>query len=267
MTPELSPRPRKYPAEKVIVNYSGGKDSTAVLLLALEIWGPKIRVVHADTGNRWPETLPYIRSLQEDLGIRIEILKNDRLFFDLVEHKGFWPSARFRFCTFDLKAKPTHRWVLENKMRDGVQILGLRKDESKRRAKLGSFSCGGGKERGQVQGFSCHRVKGVSDMWYPILEWKTQDVYRYIESRGVTLNPIYDFCSRLGCPTCLFAPTLGIYQFAKRHPAEFAEQVAFEQRTGLYWKGQGRGLGHLQRQVFPLFDEEDEPPPPPTPKQ
>jgi 3'-phosphoadenosine 5'-phosphosulfate sulfotransferase (PAPS reductase)/FAD synthetase len=59
------------------VSVSGGKDSTAVYLLALESGRP-FRAVFADTGNEHPLTLEYVRQLADQVGgPEIEWVKAD----------------------------------------------------------------------------------------------------------------------------------------------------------------------------------------------
>ncbi len=47
---------------KHVLSFSGGKDSTAMYLLAME-WGVDFTPVFADTGHEHPATLDYVREL------------------------------------------------------------------------------------------------------------------------------------------------------------------------------------------------------------
>jgi 3'-phosphoadenosine 5'-phosphosulfate sulfotransferase (PAPS reductase)/FAD synthetase len=65
-----------------LVSVSGGKDSTATLLLALETnWQGDVRAVFADTGNEHETTLEYVEILSEYLhakaGRRVETVRAD----------------------------------------------------------------------------------------------------------------------------------------------------------------------------------------------
>jgi len=60
-----------------IVSFSGGKDSTALYLLALE-WGLTFRPVFADTGHEHEKTYDFVQTLHEKTGgPKIEIIRAD----------------------------------------------------------------------------------------------------------------------------------------------------------------------------------------------
>jgi len=61
-----------------VVSVSGGKDSAATLLLALERFGPEtVRAIFCDTGNEHQETHDYLAYLEQALDIRITRLRAD----------------------------------------------------------------------------------------------------------------------------------------------------------------------------------------------
>lgn len=60
-----------------VISISGGKDSTAMLLLALERGMPNLVPVFADTGNEHPQTYEYVAYLEQSLDIEIQRVKAD----------------------------------------------------------------------------------------------------------------------------------------------------------------------------------------------
>ncbi len=133
-----------------IVNVSGGKDSTATLLKAIEDGAENLTAVFADTGNEHPDTLEYVEYLRDTLQVEIRTVRADftdalahrreylsgeratrewpeeaRLrtidlmtptgnpFLDLCIMKGRFPSRKAQFCTQELKRVPIHSQVFE----------------------------------------------------------------------------------------------------------------------------------------------------------
>lgn len=136
-----------------LVSVSGGKDSTATLLLALELHGhAKVRAVFADTGNEHGATYAYVEYLENALQIPIVRLRRDftdmwwprrdyvrdkrpekgvmpkvvaralavfergptgNPFLDLCIIKGRFPSRMAQFCTQFLKTQPLTEHALD----------------------------------------------------------------------------------------------------------------------------------------------------------
>jgi 3'-phosphoadenosine 5'-phosphosulfate sulfotransferase (PAPS reductase)/FAD synthetase len=63
--------------EHNIISFSGGKDSTAMLLLAIERETPSLSVVFADTGNEHEQTYDYVRYVEQATGVPIRWVKAD----------------------------------------------------------------------------------------------------------------------------------------------------------------------------------------------
>lgn len=60
-----------------LVSVSGGKDSTATLLVAIERGVENLQAVFCDTGNEHPFTYDYVRYLEDVTGVSIKWLKQD----------------------------------------------------------------------------------------------------------------------------------------------------------------------------------------------
>ena len=63
-----------------IISLSGGKDSTAMLLMMLERKEPIHSIVFFDTGWEFPQMLDHINLLEKRTGIKIVRLKAKRPF-------------------------------------------------------------------------------------------------------------------------------------------------------------------------------------------
>lgn len=79
---------------KHVVSVSGGKDSGATYLYALELLDGDFLAVCADTGNEHPETLEYVARLHERTGgPKVQIIKAD-FAADLARKKLFLESGK-----------------------------------------------------------------------------------------------------------------------------------------------------------------------------
>lgn len=208
---------------KILIFYSGGKDSQACLIKAVEDYGAKnIQAVFCDTGWENPLTYNHIKSTTESLGVELITLKSAKYdgFMDLAKKKQRFASTKARFCTEELKSKPAIDYVLG--LNDNVIVIqGIRKDESQSRSKM-EMQCSYFKFYFQPYGFTkkgkpkfhTYRKKQVfayckkfnADVLRPIFDWTAQQTIDYIRNNNQVPNPLYyQGFSRVGCFPCIMA--------------------------------------------------------------
>ncbi|MEN9796350.1 MAG: hypothetical protein RL653_46 [Pseudomonadota bacterium] len=139
-----------------IVGYSGGKDSTLVLQLVLEVLlelapEQRTRPVHIlsnDTLVESPILTAYIDSMLAklraaipSLGLPLTVVKTtppaDQTFWVNLIGRGYpSPNRMFRWCTDRMKIRPTSNYVLSQVASSGkvILLLGVRRAESATRA-------------------------------------------------------------------------------------------------------------------------------------
>lgn len=199
---------------KIIVSYSGGKDSHACLIYAVKKYGAdKITAVFCDTGWEHPLTLSHIDQTTRYLGVELITLYPERDFLELARHKKRFPSPKARFCTTELKVKPMIDFVLS--LNEHCLIIqGIRANESVSRSSMakecmyfdGYFvSRSNGKKyyyRGKEVREWCK--KHDASVLRPIFNWTAQEVIDCILNAGMRPNPLYERgCSRVGCYPCI----------------------------------------------------------------
>jgi 3'-phosphoadenosine 5'-phosphosulfate sulfotransferase (PAPS reductase)/FAD synthetase len=201
---------------------SGGKDSTALLLWALNDSGyprDRIHAVFCDTGNENQITLDYIAMLSEKV-FPIHTVRPDRDFFELAAFKRRFPSSQARFCTEHLKMFPSKRFVDGLRVK-GAEVLihsGVRGDESEARANLMPRAWDGY--------YGCH-------VYRPLLDWSTDQVFAYLAKHGVPPNPLYAMgARRVGCFPCIMSSKPELRVITRKFPEVLTKLRAEEQRIG-----------------------------------
>ncbi len=247
-------------AAQHIISVSGGKDSTATLILAVQR-GMPFQAVFADTGHENPVTLDYVKYLSDRFNIDIQHVRacfRDRIvkkrkyvkenwaskgvsdeiieavlkathatgnpFLDLVIWKGRFPSTKAQFCTQHLKSDPIFEQAMRPRLELGhvVSWTGERREESKRRKNLPKIQVTPFKEFGH----SVIRVR-------PLVEKTAEWVFALHEKYQVKVNPLYmQGFSRVGCFPCIHARKSELRQIIKRYPDEVARLREWEKIAG-----------------------------------
>ena len=108
----------------------------------------------------------------------------------LILKKGTFPSRNFRWCTSELKLKMLKAY-LDTLDSDVINCVGIRRSESRRRAKLSEFD---------------YMEKLDLDVWRPIIKWTEEDVIGIHKKHGLSPNPLYLRNSeRVGCWPCIMS--------------------------------------------------------------
>lgn len=240
-----------------IVNVSGGKDSAACYLLAVERERP-FRAVMADTGHENPVTMEWVDRLHERTGgPKVEVYRADftaRLerrrmivqtkwradgvpeeiieralavllptgnpFLDLCLWKGRFPSRRAQFCTEFLKREVMDDQVILPALAEhgrAVQWIGVRRDESQNRA--------------QTPMFRRYRApSGRVLMFCPIIHWKAEECFAIAKRHGLPPNPLYlQGMGRVGCFPCINSGKSELRQIGARYPEVIERLMVWEE--------------------------------------
>ena len=188
-------RRRNATDERIIVSFSGGKDSSAtadVVVKALS--NPSVTHIFGNTTLEFPKTLEYVTRFRENHPLaEFRVAQNrEQDFYAVCEEIG--PPARMmRWCCSMFKTGPITR--LLNRKFGTEQVLtfyGIRKNESASRAKYSRVT-----ERTENVKIQKQTVAS------PIFEWADIDVWLYLLAENVDFNDAYRLgYDRVGCWCC-----------------------------------------------------------------
>ena len=224
---------------KVIVTFSGGKDSLAALLWTREHITNNFTTVFCDTGWEHPLTYEYINRIADKLHLDLDGM------VDLARQKKRWPSARARFCTEELKTKPMIDYVLDEVKDNMLIIQGIRAAESSARAKMQAqctffkyyfepygYDKNGRPKRHSYRGkeVRAFRAQFADDLLRPVFDWSAQQVIDYILAAGLEPNPLYRMgYKRVGCWPCVMANQRDILNISRQSPERIDYIAQLEQ--------------------------------------
>jgi len=219
----------------VLINFSGGKDSTVAILEALKVY-PKeeLLLCYQDTGADYLETPAHVELIAKTFELPLVVIKAKRDFFAQVKERGYFPTADCRLCTSDLKRDATNQWIRKHRKELGNELIvvsGIRGEESKRRSLL--------PER-EEHPTTLKNGTFKATTWYPCLHFKENEIYERIAAEGLPLHPVYKkaggFSDRVSCWCCIFQRNSAVREYAEMHPELGEKLINLEQEVKHRWK-------------------------------
>lgn len=249
---------------KHVVSVSGGKDSGATYLLALELLDGDFIAVCADTGNEHPETLEYVARLHERTGgPKVQIIKAD-FTEDLVRKRRFLESGKATSRSKNPWTQERVDTVLAYGLEPtGVPFLDLCRSKGMfpcRRPAFCSqrlkrfplliqaqqplidagyhvFSWQGIRAEESLQR-SCYPMWEQSPdaenliIYRPLMGWTVKDVADIHRRHGLKLNPLYGMgFERVGCLPCINSSKKDIRLVAQLFPWAIEKIRGWEQEV------------------------------------
>lgn len=219
------------PTQNNVISFSGGKDSTAMALLALEKGMPIHSLVAFDTGWEFPQMYEHWDKFERYTGLKITVLKPSRPFTywmferEVVARKGDrkgeghrigngWPSPMRRWCTRQkVEEINKHLRNIENP----ISCVGIAADEA-------------------------HRVKDNSKYpcRYPLIEWDIDEpkALEICQHHGFDWGGLYGFFKRVSCFCCPLQRKGELKKVRKHFPELWAKMLEWDKSV----PGNNRGF-------------------------
>jgi len=183
-----------------VVSFSGGKDSTAMLLMMVERQERIHSIVYFDTEWEFPEIQEHIRKIERDIDIPFVRVRHWAGFEFLLKRYGP-PHPSGGWCTAakrDVLVK--YQRMVRKRNPDIVPCIGFTVDEK-------------------------HRAKRMQEKWpvrYPLIEYgeTEESCLQYCYDRGYDFGGIYDWMpsKRVSCYCCPKQSNADRAAIRKHHP-------------------------------------------------
>lgn len=235
-----------------IASFSGGKDSTAMVLQLIELGYPLHEVLCCDTTMEFPAMYRHIeriRTIVEAAGIKFTMLRSEHDFeYYLTEHMaereegsryyglpGYgWPGVKSRWCTKALKVKLINDYLRGLRSYYNLkQYIGIAADEQYRLERKTN------KAKGKI---------------YPLAEWDwtEEDAMNYCKEHGFDWEGLYELFDRVSCWCCPLQPLDELRTLRREFPDLWLDLIDLDIRQIKPFKD-GRRVLELDRR----FEMED----------
>jgi len=194
------------PPYKIVVPFSGGKDSQTCLKIAVNEYGAdNVLALFCDTGFEHPLTYSHVDATTKKYCCDLITLKAGTVKELSMKYKRL-PGGGSRFCTEQLKIRPSKFFYkfLAKKQGCGFDVwLGMRSDESKAREKRykGKLSTEMYAPNDILKIYPKYLEKMGVMFRLPVIDWARDEVFNYLDGEE---NLLYkQGFDRVGCFPCL----------------------------------------------------------------
>lgn len=223
--------------ETIVVSYSGGKDSRVLLELArreAKLRGRQIHALFIDLEAQYQATIDHIEEtmLNDDTIIPVWIclplnLRNAVSVYQphwccwepgqkdhwvrplpqydcVINDQDYFPFFRYRM-EFEEFIIEYPKWVVGDSGKTYASLVAIRSDESLNRYRAVAKKVGGKKSaywynEQEIRWGTVFNKSPNIVSFYPIYDWRTEDIWRFFSTEKVSYNRIYDLMYLTGMP-------------------------------------------------------------------
>jgi 3'-phosphoadenosine 5'-phosphosulfate sulfotransferase (PAPS reductase)/FAD synthetase len=235
---------------KHIVSFSGGKDSTAMLLMMFERGWPVDDIVYFDCGDwEFPQMHEHINQVEQYIGRKVTRLRNKRgdfnywMFDHVSKPRGnnpvrigkAWPQVNTRWCT-TRKVDTIETYYSQHKPEMTVYI-GFATDEINR---LYSKNA---------------QKKHWYHMRFPLFDFSMTEAncLEYCYSKGFTWGGLYNYFKRVSCWCCPLQSLKDLKQLYLHFPDLWERLKDMDRRAWNTFRADGQSVEDLEKRFY--FEE------------
>lgn len=182
----------------LFINFSGGKDSSCLILLAKEA-NIYTELIYMKSGLELPGCVEFVQEQANKFGLKLHITDPVRDYYGdfptVVRKYGYFPSRGYTYCSSRLKLRPS-RVYLRNLygFKHVYRVNGVRKSESPRRAKMYA-------DKPPIRPDPENSGHFLVE---PLHDWTGQDVKDYLKENDFEVLELYKDFKVSGCAYCPF---------------------------------------------------------------
>jgi 3'-phosphoadenosine 5'-phosphosulfate sulfotransferase (PAPS reductase)/FAD synthetase len=220
-----------------VVSFSGGKDSTAMLLRLIEEKRKIDAVIYFDCGSfEWPQMAGHIDLVEKNTGIKIIRIGPPMDFYEMA-HKllpknkeiNGWPTPTLRWCTM-LKINLIKQSL--RPFRPYHQYIGFSSDENDRVLKA------------SISGNNVKRDHFMTNK-FPLVDWGMT-----VLGRGYNWSGLYDHFSRVSCWCCPLQNQTDLAKLCKYYPDMWKKLKSWNDKMPRPFKNDPDIFNKMERRVY-----------------
>jgi 3'-phosphoadenosine 5'-phosphosulfate sulfotransferase (PAPS reductase)/FAD synthetase len=190
----------------LFINFSGGKDSSVLILLAKEINASNVELIYMISRLELPGTIDFVKEQAARFDLPLHLIDPVKDYMGdfpyWVRRFNYFPGRQYTYCSSRLKLRPARKYLRKIYGRKHVyKVNGVRRSESTRRQKIYATKA---VIRPDYEASGHFLVE-------PIRDWTGQDVVDYLAENNFEVQKLYVEFGVSGCAYCPFYQ-VSIYQ-------------------------------------------------------
>ena len=211
----------------LFINFSGGKDSSVLILLAKEANIIGIELIYMISRLELPGTIDFVKEQAERFNLPlhmidpVEVYMGDFAYW--VRRFNYFPGRQYTYCSSRLKLRPARKYLRKLYGRKHVyKVNGVRRSESSRRQKIYAT---------KPVIYPDYEASGHF-LVEPIRDWTGQDVVDYLAENNFEVQKLYGEFGVSGCAWCPFYQPKIYQRILNVYPTIYDEIIQLEDEIG-----------------------------------